>query len=126
MEKLFVEKQYDDMTPAEQEAAWREIKDVPIKMTPDFVANCIKDAVAPLHARIETLETGFERRFAEMVARQKYCGAHERGRQYRRANSVTAGGNLWIALCDTVQAPGDGPDWQMAVRKGRDGKDATR
>ena len=42
-----------------------------------------------------------------------------------KANSFTHRGNLSIAMSDTKQQPGDGDEWQFAVRRGRDGKDAT-
>ena len=69
-----------------------------------------------------------EKRVAELEARPtfKYRGVHVVGQQYSPGDFVTDGGCLWYAHRSTVQRPGDGPDWQLAVRKGRDGKDATR
>lgn len=43
--------------------------------------------------------------------------------EYAEGDAATYGGTLWIAKCATTQAPGTGKDWQMAVKKGRDGKD---
>jgi hypothetical protein len=53
------------------------------------------------------------------------CGVWLHDRQYEQGDGVTCGGNYWIALTDTKARPGDGnSDWRLAVRKGRDGKDA--
>ena len=49
-----------------------------------------------------------------------YKGVWQAG-EYERADTVTFGGNQWIAKCDTTKKPGDNTDdWQMVVRKGRD------
>ncbi len=42
---------------------------------------------------------------------------------YKRGNAVTWGGSLWIALRDTEVKPETNADWQLAVKRGRDGKD---
>jgi hypothetical protein len=42
-------------------------------------------------------------------------------------DGVTWKGSFWIALRDTTTKPDDpGSDWRLAVKKGRDGKDAVR
>ncbi|MFH5773587.1 hypothetical protein ACHFJ0_04995 [Paracoccus sp. NGMCC 1.201697] len=38
-------------------------------------------------------------------------------------DAVSFGGNVWIAKRATAEKPAEGGDWQLAVRKGRDGKD---
>ncbi len=44
---------------------------------------------------------------------------------YEAGDAVTFGGSLWIALRATSAKPGDGSlDWRLAVKKGRDGRDA--
>ena len=43
--------------------------------------------------------------------------------RYTKGDAVTYGSSLWIARADTDEAPGTGKDWQLAVKKGRDGKD---
>lgn len=43
--------------------------------------------------------------------------------KYRRGDSVTWGGNTWIALKDNPQTPREGGDWRLAVRAGRNGVD---
>jgi hypothetical protein len=42
---------------------------------------------------------------------------------YHRGDLVTYGGSAWIAQRSTQTSP-PSPDWRLAVRKGRDGKDA--
>lgn len=88
-------------------------------LAPDIrrlVAADIAKAVEPLQQRIAELEA--------RPAALKYFGVHEPARQYAEGAAVTANGNLWIALCATHARPGESSDWQLAVRKGRDGKDA--
>ena len=54
-----------------------------------------------------------------------YRGVFREGDQYDGGDAVTFGGSLWVALCATTTKPGDGsPDWRLAVKKGRDGRDA--
>ena len=43
--------------------------------------------------------------------------------EYLMGDSVTFGGSQWNAMQDTDEKPGEGKAWQLAVRKGRDGKD---
>jgi hypothetical protein len=38
---------------------------------------------------------------------------------------VTFGGQWYIAQTKTKAKPGESPDWRLAVRRGRDGKDAA-
>jgi hypothetical protein len=54
------------------------------------------------------------------------CGVWLHGKQYEQGDGVTCGGNYWIAQVDTNARPGENNnDWRLAVRKGRDGKDAV-
>lgn len=52
-------------------------------------------------------------------------GVYKTGNQYEPGDGVTWGGSYWIAQAKTNDKP-DGPDsgWRLAVKKGRDGKDA--
>jgi len=45
------------------------------------------------------------------------------GRTYDEGDAVTWGGSTWIARKTTDTTPGDGNDWRLAVKRGRDGKD---
>lgn len=54
----------------------------------------------------------------------EYQGVHKNGMQYDQGDSVTYGGSLWIARRATQETPGNGAsDWQLAVKRGKDGKD---
>lgn len=52
-----------------------------------------------------------------------YCGVFKEGSEYRPGDFVTWGGSLWHCDKQTISKP-DGDDWTLAVRRGRDGKDA--
>ena len=54
-----------------------------------------------------------------------YHGVWKSG-DYLKGDSVTYGACQWVALEDTSDKPGEGKGWQLAVRKGRDGKDAPK
>lgn len=52
-------------------------------------------------------------------------GVFKQGETYKHGDAVTWGGSLWIAQVETNAKP-DSPEsgWRLAVKKGRDGKDA--
>lgn len=56
-----------------------------------------------------------------------YRGVFKDGQPYERGDTVTWGGSLWH--CDAVKSssnkPGDGADWTLCAKKGRDGKDGV-
>jgi hypothetical protein len=53
----------------------------------------------------------------------KYCGIHEPGKHYQPGDGVTHDGSLWICKTETSAKPGDDYNgWQLAARKGRDGR----
>lgn len=56
-----------------------------------------------------------------------YCGIYKEGGKYVPGDLVTFGGNLWHCDAETDEKPNDrtkeGP-WTIAVKRGRDGKDA--
>ena len=57
----------------------------------------------------------------------KYCGVHDPARQYGEGDFVTCHGSLWHCNRPTRSAPGAGSDdWQLAVKRGRDGRDAPK
>ena len=45
---------------------------------------------------------------------------------YRKHNSATLGGSVWIALEDDPGKPGESRAWQLAVKRGENGRDARR
>lgn len=66
-----------------------------------------------LNARIDALEKQLEAR--------SYKGIWKEG-LYQKENLVTLGGSVWIAKSDTSSRPGTDGTWQLAVKKGRDGR----
>jgi len=77
-----------------------------------------------------TIELKFVSGEMERVASFKWpvpidCGVYKSGEQYQRGDMVTWGGSLWLAQRDTDAKP-DTPEsgWRLAVKRGRDGKDA--
>jgi len=52
-----------------------------------------------------------------------YRGVYVAGKAYERGDSVTFGGNQWIAHEATTTKPAEGKAWQLAVRAGRDGRE---
>lgn len=51
-------------------------------------------------------------------------GVYKADENYRKGDGATFGGSWWIAQKDAPQgSPGLSPDWRLAVKKGRDGKD---
>lgn len=61
--------------------------------------------------------------FSWTVPTTIYRGVWREG-EYKRGDSVTRDGSQWIALKDTSTQPGaPNSDWQLAVKRGRDGKD---
>lgn len=55
-----------------------------------------------------------------------YRGVYQHGKSYERGDSVTFGSSQWIAMADTAARPGgaeaESRAWQLAVKKGADGK----
>lgn len=54
-------------------------------------------------------------------------GVYREGETYKRGHGVTWAGSYWIAQKDgAVGKPGEGDDFRLAVKRGRDGKDFTK
>lgn len=51
-------------------------------------------------------------------------GVYKAEQEYGKGDAVTWAGSLWIAQQDTKAKPDGGADWRLAVKRGRDGKDA--
>ena len=89
----------------------------------DLIRVHVAAATKPLRDKIEVLElrtVEAEKQAAEFRDR----GVWQPGEQYWRNNFITYDGSVWVCLRDTGDRPGQSLDWQLAVRKGRDGKDA--
>jgi hypothetical protein len=82
-----------------------------------FVAEECKRATAPLQQRIAQLE--------QTIQQRRYVGVWAVGK-YHEGNLVTHDGSMWHCNQETEQRPGTGPDWTLAIKRGRDGKDAPR
>lgn len=52
-------------------------------------------------------------------------GVFKDGSSYVRGDGVSFGGSYWIAQKETGTKPGTDPTWRLAVKKGRDAKDAV-
>jgi len=52
-------------------------------------------------------------------------GIFSEGKTYVAGDGVTWGGSFWIAQKDTSSKPGEGGDWRLSVKKGRDGRDGV-
>ena len=53
-------------------------------------------------------------------------GVYSQGREYSPGDGVTWAGSYWIAQEHTTEKPDGGKGWRLAVKRGRDGKDAER
>jgi hypothetical protein len=97
-------------------------EEVLAKEIADLIRVHVATATKPLRDRIEVLElrnVEVEKQAAEF----RYRGVWQPSEQYCRNNFVTHDGSVWICLHDGAGKPGQCLDWQLAVRKGRDGKD---
>lgn len=79
-----------------------------------------------------TIELSFRRGDDEKAFTLKWPtvidrGVYKDGQDYAAGDGVTWGGSFWIAQKDTSAKP-DTPEsgWRLAVKKGRDGKDARK
>ena len=50
-------------------------------------------------------------------------GVWRKGAKFHKSDGVTYGGQIYIAQRATDATPGESPDWRLAVKRGRDGKD---
>ncbi len=78
------------------------------------IKEAIAEAVAPLERRIKELEAR---------PAMKYCGVFDATKVYHVGDFVTDGGSLWHCADTNIGArPGSSEAWQLAVKRGRDGK----
>ena len=75
-----------------------------------------------------TIELAFRNGETEKVFTLKWPtvidrGVYRAGQEYAQGDGVTFGGSFWIAQKETGAKPGEGDDWRLAVKKGRDGRD---
>jgi hypothetical protein len=119
------------------EEHWNQLKQ-------SAVENGLADGVYPnitllgldllLHLFVETIRRqelrthleALEQRIEVMEEERKnfaYRGVWEAGLAYRAGNFVTDGGSVWHCKRTTTQRPGPGDAWQLAVKRGQDGRD---
>ena len=89
-----------------------------------FVSDSVRHADADLNAYANELHMKFEARLkAVEEAPFEYVGAFATTKVYRKGQFATYGGSLWHCnVAATSQKPGDGPDWTLAVKAGRDAR----
>ena len=98
--------------PRKKAAASRE--NALVEHLGQLTAKAIKDAVAPLEARIAELE----------ASPTKYVGVWTQGTEFQARSIVSYDGSMWHANETTKEKPGTGPTWTLCVKRGQNGKDA--
>lgn len=89
-----------------------------------------RDRDAELEAQLAKRDArlaALEERIAVLEARPsvKYLGIWTDGDEYRDGDFVTDRGSLWACCRDrTTARPGENDDWQLAAKRGRDGRNA--
>lgn len=84
----------------------------------DMISEALVFYVNELYKRIKDLE---ERRMPE------YRGIWSEGEDYDESSLVTSGGSLWISSIKSKGVrPGDGKCWELAAKKGRDGRHCAK
>lgn len=94
---------------------------------------CIVNGVDDIHARqvdAKRLEItavtskGGARNFVFNFPAMIYRDVYKSDETYAAGDCVTWGGSLWHCnVAETKTKPGDGQDWTLAAKKGRDGRD---
>ncbi len=69
-----------------------------------------------LRQEVEALRKTVEERGA-----LKYVGTFKLDTAYEKGDACTYAGSLWVARENTTARPGTGPEWQLAVKRGKDG-----
>jgi hypothetical protein len=103
-------------TPDRSAVTRRKIDDMDMFEMGKAIRGLIEERLAPLESRLAELES----RPPGLL----YDGVWEAGKNYPRHTGVSQGGSVWVALVDTPTGPpGATADWQLACKRGRDGKD---
>lgn len=84
----------------------------------------LDSVINPLLTRLDEIDARVSK--AENQARSmRYSGVYDPETKYFAGNFVTSNGSLWTALRENKgERPGECDAWQLAVKRGRDGKDA--
>lgn len=92
---------------------------------------CIVNGVAGVSTAFEgksliiaiDLSDGTQTSIEKTIPVPEYKGVYEKGAQYLEGDSVSQAGGVWIAKSDNPEgSPGSCPGWQLAVKRGRDGR----
>lgn len=94
---------------------WNELQALLAVLTSQ-TKDAIDSATAPLHERIDKLE----KQISENPP-LKYLGEWTE-REYAPGSIVTSGGSAFYTSVYTTQKPNIGANWQIMVRRGRDGR----
>jgi hypothetical protein len=89
----------------------------------DLIRQHVAVVTKTLREKIEALE----RKVVELQMKGvEYKGVYQRACSYERGAIVTSDGSMWVCVQDVGPntQPGQSNSWQLAVSKGRDGKDA--
>lgn len=85
---------------------------------------------ATLSDRLDDLAESTQKQVRDAIARAPvptYKGVYDKDAEYQAGDMVTQDGSVWH--CNAAVAgekPGGNEFWTLAVKRGRDGKDATR
>lgn len=92
---------------------------------------CVMNGVASVDVTVEgktlrivsTLSDGTKSEATKTIPFPEYKGVYVADASYEKGDSATHDGAVWIALEDAPKdAPGSGKGWQLAVKRGRDGR----
>jgi hypothetical protein len=93
-------------------------KDISPTQVAEATGELMQEQLDPIRARLDALEAS--------DAQKAYRGVFSTAETYLRHNSVTHGGSTWIAERDDPGTPAvDGTGWRLAVKRGRDGRNAS-
>lgn len=88
------------------------------------LASALGIVVAETLAAVDAELSGLRNRLRDAERKGlRYSGTWQRALQYTQGDVVTHDGSAWVCLSPETKAkPGDGADWQLFVKKGRDAK----
>jgi hypothetical protein len=93
-------------------------KDLSPTAVAEATGELMQELLDPIRARLDALESS--------EAQKSYRGVFSTTETYARHNSVTHHGSIFVAERDAPGMPGvDGTGWRLAVKKGRDGRNAS-
>jgi hypothetical protein len=83
-------------------------------------------ALAPvIHDHVEKVTQPLRNRITELEAKpeMKYHGIWSEKTSYPVGSFVTDGGSVWFCSKRSTERPGTSDSWQLACKRGRDGRD---